>query len=180
MNSRLSFRRCFVAVAAVSVAGMASQAAWAQGAAGLRIDDVSTTPRLLARIGMGSHTHAWAGQSGLLLGDYYFSGTRLGSPDRFGGLRATSGVLLGQRAAVLGAPGAVQRTVNDLWAATPYVGIGWTSTSLRGGWGFSADLGLAARSGSGGLRVSPTQTLDDALRELRLLPTIQVGVSYAF
>jgi hypothetical protein len=175
MNSRLSFRRCFVAA---TLASAALPAAWAQGATGLRIDDVSTTPRLLARLSMGSH--AWAGQSGLLLGDYYFSGTRLGSADRAGGLRATSGVLLGQRAAVLGAPGAIQNTVNDLWAATPYVGIGWTSTSLRGGWGFSADLGLAARTGNGGLRVSPTQSLDDALRELRLLPTIQVGVSYAF
>lgn len=177
MNRRPSFRRCFVAA---FVVGAASQAAWAQGASGLRIDDVSAAPRMLARIGLGSHTHAWAGQSGLLLGDYYFSGTRLGSPDRAGGLRATSGVLLGQRAAVLGAPGAVQNTVNDLWAATPYVGIGWTSSSLRGGWGFSADLGLAARTTSGGLRVSPTQSVDDALRQLRLLPTIQVGVSYAF
>jgi len=177
MNRRSSFRRCLVA-AVVAVA--ASQSAWAQGASGLRIDDVSTTPRLLARIGMGTHTHGWAGQSGLLLGDYYFSGTRLGDPYRAGGLRATSGVLLGQRAAVLGAPGAVQNTVNDLWAATPYVGIGWTSTSLRGGWGFSADLGLAARNANGGLRVSATQPLDEALRELRLMPTIQVGVSYAF
>lgn len=177
MNSRLSFRRCFVAAA---VALATAPLAWAQGASGLRIEDVSAAPRLLARIGVGPHTHAWAGQSGLLLGDYYFSGTRLGSPDRAGGLRATSGVLFGQRAAVLGAPGAVQNTVNDLWSASPYVGIGWTSISLRGGWGFSADLGLAARTGSGGLRVSPTQSLDDALRELRLLPTIQVGVSYAF
>jgi hypothetical protein len=177
MNSRLSFRRCLVAaIVAVGV----GQAAWAQGASGLRIDDVSTVPRLLARIGIGAHTHAWAGQSGLLLGDYYFSGTRLGDPNRAGGLRATSGMLLGQRAAVLGAPGAVQNTVNDLWAATPYVGIGWTSTSLRGGWGFSADLGLAARNANGGLRVSPSQTLDDALRELRLTPTLQFGVSYAF
>ncbi|HET9978212.1 MAG TPA: hypothetical protein VFQ20_12285 [Burkholderiaceae bacterium] len=177
MNRRPSFVRCFIVA---TVALLAGSAAWAQGAAGLRIDDVSTAPRLLARIGVGPHTHAWAGQSGLLLGDYYFSGTRLGRSDRVGGLRATSGVLLGQRAAVLGAPGAVHNTVNDLWAATPYVGLGWTSTSLRGGWGFSADLGLAARTGSGGLRVSPTQSLDDALRELRLLPTIQVGVSYAF
>ena len=177
MTSRPSFRRCFVAAAVVLTS---AQAAWAQGASGLRIDDVSTAPRLVARIGLGAYTHAWAGQSGLLLGDYYFSGTRLGDPNRVGGLRATSGMLLGQRAAVLGAPGAVQHTVNDLWAATPYVGIGWTSTSLRGGWGISADLGLAARTGSGGLRVSPTQSIDDTLRELRLLPTIQVGVSYAF
>jgi hypothetical protein len=53
--------------------------------------------------------------------------------------------------------------------------------SVRGGWGVSADLGLAGRSGSnGGLRVNGNQSFDDLMRELRISPMVQVGVSYAF
>jgi hypothetical protein len=122
----------------------------------------------------------WSGQGGIVLGDYYFEGTRLGSTDVSGGFRATSGVVLGQRPTVLGLPAAVHNTVNDAWSAMPYVGLGWSSVSARRGWGFSADLGLAARGSQGGLRVGNGQTLDDLLRDLRLMPTLQVGVSYSF
>jgi hypothetical protein len=115
-----------------------------------------------------------------MLGDYYFGQVRLGSGDVMAGFHATSGVLLGQRAAVLGAPGAILNSVNETWQAMPYVGIGWTSASARKGWGFSADLGLAARNSAGGLRVGSTQSLDDLLRELRMTPMLQLGVSYAF
>jgi hypothetical protein len=55
--------------------------------------------------------------------------------------------------------------------------------SLRGGWGFTADVGLAVDAC--GLRTRRdgalgTQGLDDLLRELRLRPMLQVGASYAF
>jgi len=63
----------------------------------------------------------------------------------------------------------------------PYIGVGWSGSSARGGWGLSADFGFAGRSsGSGGLRISGHQSLDDLLRELRLSPMLQLGVSYAF
>jgi len=64
----------------------------------------------------------------------------------------------------------------------PYVGIGYSGSSLRGGWGFNADLGLAAQN-SGQQRLArsiTSQSLDDTLRELRLTPVLQLGVSYRF
>jgi hypothetical protein len=173
--------RDWVRVIAGVALSAAALSALAQGA-GLRVDDGSeySPPRLQSRIGLGVATAAWSGQSGVMLGDYYFGRARLGDGDVTGGFRATSGVLLGQRAAVLGAPGTIQNSVNEGWQAMPYFGVGWTSASVRKGWGFSADLGLAARNGAGGLRMGPTQSLDDVLRELRMTPTLQVGVSYAF
>jgi hypothetical protein len=176
MNARSWVR--FVVVAALSAAVLP---VLAQGS-GLRVDDTSTplAPRLQTRLGLGIANPAWAGQAGAMLGDYYFGQVRLGSGDVMAGFHATSGVLLGQRAAVLGAPGAILNSVNETWQAMPYVGIGWTSASARKGWGFSADLGLAARNSAGGLRVGSTQSLDDLLRELRMTPMLQLGVSYAF
>lgn len=174
-------RMSFVQWCCVAAATLGSAAGWAQGG-GLRVDDASASLgyRLAARVGLGGQA-AWSGHSGVVLGDYYFlDRARLGSTDVSGGFRATSGILLGQRPAVLGAPAAVQNTVHDAWSATPYVGVGWSSISARRGWGFSADLGLAARGGQGGLRVGNGQTLDDLLRDLRLMPTLQVGVSYLF
>ena len=182
-------------------------AVWAQSQ-GLTFDDrAQFGPRLQTRVGVNTSTAltdgssaSWQQQAGVLLGDYYFSRARLGQGQVSSGFRATSGVLLGQRSLALGTPalaGAQGLAVTQLrqprtalpgiesasepWAAVPYIGIGWSGTSLRGGWGVSADLGIAGRSsGSGGLRVSGNQSLDDVLRELRIAPMVQVGVSYAF
>jgi hypothetical protein len=108
--------------------------------------------------------------------------------------------MLGQRSLALGTPALGQSAAVGLttrrqprvalpglevaaepWAAVPYVGVGWSGGSVRGGWGVSADFGFAGRSyGSGGLRLSGHQSLDDLLREFRLTPMVQVGVSYAF
>jgi len=54
--------------------------------------------------------------------------------------------------------------------------------SLRGGWGFTADVGLATGSGlrTGRDAELGAQGLDELLRELRLRPVLQVGASYAF
>jgi predicted membrane channel-forming protein YqfA (hemolysin III family) len=53
---------------------------------------------------------------------------------------------------------------------------------LRGGWGFSADLGVAAQNGGNQrlMRSLMSQSLDDTLRELRFTPVLQLGVSYRF
>jgi hypothetical protein len=193
------------ALAAAFLLGAAP--AWAQGQ-GLTLDENALFgPRLQARVGLntsaalsdGSNA-SWQQQAGILLGDYYFSRARLGEGQVSSGFRATSGVLLGQRSLALGTPALAHGTGVGLtalrqprvampglevaaepWAAVPYVGVGWSGASLRGGWGVSADFGFAGRSyGSGGLRISGNQSLDDLLRELRITPMVQIGVSYAF
>ncbi|MEO8058481.1 MAG: hypothetical protein ABI671_09155 [Burkholderiales bacterium] len=134
-----------------------------------------------------------------LMGDYYFSS--LAGPRRAGGFRASSGLLVGARtqsrlaqpglsagsafsigtqafgqAAVLPAAG---ETPSDT-ATLPYLGLGYTGLSLRGGWSFNADLGLVARSPGNVVKFGRSQSLDDTVRELRLAPLVQFGVSYSF
>jgi hypothetical protein len=188
---------------------LAGPCAWAQSQGqGLTFDDrAQFGPRLQTRVGVNTSTAltdgssaSWQQQAGVLLGDYYFSRARLGQGQVSSGFRATSGMLLGQRSLALGTPAlagpqglAVTQlrqprsalpgieSASEPWAAVPYIGIGWSGVSVRGGWGVSADLGIAGRSsGSGGLRVSGNQSLDDVLRELRITPMVQLGVSYAF
>jgi hypothetical protein len=111
-------------------------------------------------------------QSLRLLGDYQFSALRLGDT---GGLRLTGGVLIQLKPS----PGALPDAGNG---ALPYAGIGYTSASLRGEWGFSADLGLAApglssarmdRLFNNGLGLS-------ADTAPRLLPMVRLGMNVAF
>jgi hypothetical protein len=138
-----------------------------------------------------------------VLGDYYFTRSlpRLGDS---GGFRATSGMLLGARTSSMlstapglgGRPFTVDRrsvgglqlagapdAPTDSGSAVPYVGLGYTGLASRGGWGFSADLGVMALN-PGSVKLGRVfgggQNLDDALRELRLSPLVQVGVSYSF
>lgn len=174
--------------------------------AGLTLDaDKLLGPRLQARVAISTSQNLdgsnspWQQHGGVLLGDYYFSRTRLGNSDVRSGFRATSGLLLGQRSLALGTPalaggqgftltmlrqqrwaGAVGESVSEPWSTVPYLGVGWTGASVRGGWGLTADLGVAARPANGGLRVNNANALDDLLRELRLTPVLHVGVSYAF
>ena len=135
-----------------------------------------------------------------LMGDYYFTGS-LASSRRAGGFRATSGLMVGPRTqSWLGQPGlsagsafsvgtqafgqaaalpAVGDTPSDT-ATLPYLGLGYTGLSLRGGWSFNADLGLVARSPGNVVKFGRNQSLDDSVRELRLAPLLQFGVSYSF
>jgi hypothetical protein len=135
-----------------------------------------------------------------LMGDYYFTGSLLGSR-RAGGFRATSGLLLGPRSqSWLGQPGlnagssfsiatqvfgqaatlpAAGESPSDN-ATLPYLGLGYTGLSPSGGWSFNADLGLVARSPGNVVKFGRSQSLDDTLRELRLSPLLQFGVSYSF
>lgn len=138
-------------------------------------------------------------RSAALFGDYYVSRPFFGNT---GGMRLTSGVVTGPRGAVFGpgqatppgpfAFGAVSRggvagsTLPDVNGEStqtlPYLGIGYSGSSMRGGWGFSADLGLTAQNtGSQRLiKAVMSQSIDDTLRELRLTPVLQLGVSYRF
>lgn len=133
-----------------------------------------------------------------LMGDYYLSRPLLGE-GQVGGLRATSALLIGPRQQALGAGSlglpaggeglSVDRRLlggaadaDGASTALPYLGIGYTGLSSRG-WGFSADLGVALTPSSPvrfGRAYPASPALDDALRELRLSPVLQLGVSYAF
>lgn len=195
----------FLSFGALASIGLSATPVWAQGT-GLSIGDTAQFgPRLQARVGINSSqtadgsNPAWQQQGGVVLGDYYFSRARFGSGDVSGGFRATSGLLLGQRSLALGTPalaggqgftltmlrqqrwaGAIGESLSEPWSAVPYLGVGWSGLSVRGGWGLTADFGFAARPLGGGLRVGNTMALDDLLRELRLTPVLHVGVSYAF
>ncbi|EHR73165.1 hypothetical protein BurJ1DRAFT_4372 [Burkholderiales bacterium JOSHI_001] len=181
----------------------------AQAADGLNV--APGTPfgeRWAARLSITRSTSALAGtaEGGLqralsarLLGDYYFSTVPRGLQGLQGGLRLTSGVFMGPRGALFGpsAPGLAEPgsltlghsrlsatspdVAPDSVLAWPYLGLGYSAGSLRAGWGFSADLGLAAQNAGA---LSPnrmfSQSADDLLRDLRLRPVLQLGLSYAF
>jgi hypothetical protein len=167
-----NFCRTSLAVAVMA----ASHATCAQG---LRLTDPAG-PRLQARIGMQPSLsadgagHVGAIPSGYALGDFYFIRNRLGQNEVSGGFRATSGVLFGSRSLGLFSSGA------DAAATAPYLGLGWSGLSVRGGWGVAADFGVTTRPTASGLRAPGASGLDDLLRELRLTPVLHVGVSYAF
>lgn len=76
--------------------------------------------------------------------------------------------------------------------SVPYVGLSYTATgsaaSSRGlvasSWSFNIDLGVMALAPRSAVRLgaapSTQDRLDDLLRELRLAPLLQLGVSYSF
>jgi hypothetical protein len=189
----------------------ATPAALAQS--GLRLIDAAQPqqaawPRWQARLGLATTASAidpstlWHASAGQLLGDYYWNGLRPAGVSRGGGFRATGGLLLGQRSLALGTPTlsssqgvgltlsritrpstGLGEAMSEPWSAAPYIGIGYSGISLRGGWGFTADVGLAGTAG--GLRTRRdaafgAQGAEDLLRELRLTPVLQLGASYAF
>ena len=143
--------------------------------------------------------------SARLLGDYYFSRPSI-SNGRVSGFRATGGVLLGPRLGTWSMsqtsitydtstvtierrnfgllPPLLDAVDRDAGSAVPYVGVGYSNVFDKGRWGVSADLGLIAlRPSGGGLRLGRAfgvQTSDDSLRDLRLAPMLQLGVSYSF
>ncbi|CAM4057468.1 hypothetical protein [Roseateles saccharophilus] len=131
-----------------------------------------------------------------LLGDYYL--TNSGFASLRGGLRATGGMLLGPLSmaqssgglALGGGPvSAGRRSLVlgglDAYSLEPsanlsYVGIGYTGRVQRSGLAFSADFGLM--SGSYGVRLgrSSAQGFEDAMRDLRFKPLLQLGLAYSY
>jgi hypothetical protein len=137
-----------------------------------------------------------------VMGDYYFSRSFLGIT-QLGGFRATSGLIFGPRGVLstgqpaqpsgsafsigsrlLGQTASPYSTDTSSDSATvPYLGLGYTGLAAHNGWSFNADLGLVAQSNSSarlGRVGSAGQSLDDAVREMRLAPLVQFGVSYSF
>lgn len=107
-----------------------------------------------------------------LVGDYYFAPSL--------GLRATGGL----QAGVTGNNDVRLGTTRQ--RATPYVGLGYStggvSANRWGGWGLSADIGVQARGSdlTLGRALESPAGVGELIRELRLTPVLQLGVSYAF
>ena len=139
-----------------------------------------------------------------LLGDYYLTDSGLGGIR--GGLRATGGMLLGplsvsQASAGLALGGSAfqlgqnvvvgQRSLGlltpnadatDPSTSLSYLGIGYTGQTLRGGFSFSADLGMVTNTGIASLRLGRSNAagMEDVLRDLRYKPVLQLGLSYSY
>lgn len=187
-------------VSAMILAMAAALPAFADDGFAARADDLAG-PRWQARLAFDEATVAGTRQWRKLsvMGDYYFGGAS------FAGFRATSGLIFGARSAMwVGRPsGADSRSLFSIdrqlfgqdtrpngadidaeRSTLPYLGVGYTGLSARGSWSFSADLGVVALSpgqaGRIGRVFGGTQNLDDLLRELRLAPVVQLGVSYSF
>ena len=138
-----------------------------------------------------------------LMGDVYFGGSRATA----GGFRATSGVIYGSRTSLAGmsamapasgllnvdrrlfgaspaALGSPTDPINESSGTLPYLGIGYSSLAPRSGWSFSADLGLVSLAPGNAVRLGRvfggSQNLDDVVRDMRLTPVLQLGVSYSF
>ena len=164
-----------------------------------RLSMSSASPATLRSF--GSNTTVASSLS--LMGDYYLTGSLLG-PTQAGGFRATSGVLIGPRSQALTAlstslngggfsadrrtsipgPGLRPGEATTDTPTLPYLGVGYTGLSPRGGWSFNADLGVMSLSPSSAVKfgrlLGGTQTLDDTVRDMRWSPVLQLGVSYSF
>ena len=142
-------------------------------------------------------SYALAG--GLVMGDYYFNLDRWGLAS---GLRASGGVLFRGTSALseLALPGELVVAPTNTRLATgpinlasstegqantqPYFGLGYTRLGLWGGWGITADVGVVATQGGAALvngrALSNARNLDDAVRDIRLRPLVQMGARYTF
>ncbi len=139
-------------------------------------------------------------------GDYYFSKDLADAASPRTGFRASSVLLIRQpgislsdlawssrAAASFGTPhvvalpslfpGLVDPSADNA-SAMPYLGIGYSDVSLKTGWGFWADIGLVVQSPGNALGLgrvmSGTQGVEELIRELRMAPMVQLGVSYSF
>lgn len=138
-----------------------------------------------------------------LMGDYFFTRSLFGAAAT-GGLHATSGLIVSSRAQpwngqpVFGTqPGAFSVSRRSASMVTPlggdatadnptvpYLGVGYIGASSKGGWSVSADLGLVALAAGNAVKFgrvfSGSQSLDDLVRDMRVAPVVQLGVSYSF
>lgn len=175
----------------------ADESAWPRWQARLQLISESVPSRSL--VVNATPTGLAATRSAAVFGDVFVSRPWFGET---GGARVTSGLLVGPRGAVL-SPGVSSSTVlngvaghvgqmpgaapgladpsADGTLTWPYLGVGYSGSSVRYGLNFSADLGLAAQNPAAIRfgRVGST-SLDEFARDLRLMPVIQLGVSYRF
>ena len=172
-----------------------------------RIGSAPGAPGWRAELAPLERTGLQVGSVGLL-GDVYFGPIGAGAAATpAAGFRATSGVLIGARSPLL-TPGGTSATANGLLPSgrrlfgpsaaaaisaadsgsdsttVPYLGIGYSNLWGKSGWSFSADLGVVSQNPSNVVRFGRvfggSQSLDDVVRDMRLAPVVQLGVSYSF
>ncbi len=185
--------------AALPIAAVAGQglitppadALWPQWKARIAVQTASVSPLSLSRLLEGSPTpRSW--QGGALLGDYYFATPAFGSFRASGGLMvgSTGGAPLLSAAAgarvglTVQASGFSPTPGTESAGAVPYLGLGFTSAAWWDVLSVTADLGWVAEqpsaAGAVGRAIFGNQGKDNAWRELRLSPVLQVGLRYAF
>ena len=183
-------------VESTAAANNAEQVPWTRWQGRLSLGSTAAAWRL----GFESPTFKIASAS--LMGDYYF-GRSLVATGPLGGFRATSGLIFGARSVLSTGqpanltPGSVfsigsrlfvqsptSVDASDSNATLPYLGVGYTGLAAHSGWSFSADLGLVAQNPGNAVRLgrvfNGAQSLDDVIRDMRLAPLLQLGVSYSF
>ena len=161
-------------------------------------DNSATATRIRTSSRVGPHHAAIADAAAVASGVRLFGDCYLldlpGVVDGFaGGVRATTGLTDGARSLAPGMPPGLGGSGlgwrarghldgSDAASATlPCLGLGFTGLSRRGGWGVSADVGLAGYgSGLRRARSADLNAAEDILRDLRLAPVLQLGVSYSF
>ncbi|QPF72574.1 hypothetical protein G8A07_06270 [Roseateles sp. DAIF2] len=205
--SSLSTRRNLGALMLLSLlAGGLYQQARAEG---LQLAPLETKSlRWQTRVQLSSLDDRSGGHSLLsanLLGDYYLTSSAPNANFQ-GGLRTTGGLLVGSAAMTESSGGLALRPPTSRGLAIgqrhlssfgptlpatdgglstrPYLGIGYTGQSLRGGWGFSADLGLVKSGSRDELRLGRgpqgAQSLEELLLDMRFRPVLQLGLNYSF
>lgn len=182
-------------LAVVAADGLVAPAAtelWPQWQARIALQTATVSPVSLSRVmdGGGSAAQTW--QGGALLGDYYFATPSFGSFRASGGLMfgATGGAPLLSAAAGSRVELALQGSGAGLGGAAegagtvPYLGLGFTSAAWRDSLSLTADLGWVAgqpsAAGSVGRAIFGNQGRENAWRELRVSPVLQVGLRYRF
>ena len=140
-----------------------------------------------------------------LLSDVYLFSAKDAANAPATGFHATSGLIIGSRSPWLGTgatpPGVTPATERRLFgpsapttltssdsgldsSTVPYVGIGYTNLWPKSGWSISADLGIVSQNPANATRFGRvfggSQSLDDVVRDMRLAPLVQLGVSYSF
>ena len=194
---------CVVAWAAgEGLATSADRVPWAQFQT--RIGYGSGAPAWRASLAPAERTGLKIGGFNVL-SDVYLFGAKEAPNAPVTGFRATSGLIIGSRSPWLnaGAMPASSGLASDrrafgpaapaLASATdlgfdpttvPYIGIGYTNLWAKSGWSVSADLGVVSQNPSNVARFGRvfggSQSLDDVVRDMRLAPLVQLGVSYSF
>lgn len=173
----------------------------AQAADGLQIPAHPVWPVWQARVSLGMEVpadgRAAALRQAALLGDYYLQrpGDDVASAHWRGGFRATSGIVLGRLGGLPGLSSLGRSVSTSLFTvpgdaagpepeAWPYIGFGYSGLAPRGGWGFSADFGIALRQTTTvpelGRALLGLRGWESTLRQFEPLPMLQMGVHYRF
>ena len=165
---------------------------WPQWQARISLQSASVSPLALTPL-YGGGVPQRSLQGATVLGDYYFA------KPSFGGFRASGGLLFGSQAgaplASVAAGSRLSLAVNganlpplgagpDAPNAVTYFGLGFTGGSWRSGLSVTADVGMVAErlgaAAGDGRALFGTQGAENALREMRLSPMLQLGLRYTF